>query len=491
MKKIILILVDSLIPSVLEKCFQARTVPALQYLRDRGQFRPDCVTVFPTMTASVDSSLTTGTYPNVHKVPGLIWYDPKQKEMINYINGAKCVYKLGIRNCAQNVLFHLNEKHLSPHVTTIFEELAERGITSGSINMIIHRAPLKHQLRLPTPLQWLLRMSPDRTVPGPEILTLGAMAYPSILKRKLKKYFTFRYGINDDYAISAATELVKTGKQPDFTMIYLPNNDHEVHIKSPNYGESPLVRADQHIQRLLRAYGSWEQALKQNVIIVTSDHGQTHIGKEEAYNIDLDKCLQHYRVLQLGEKINESHQVVVCNNERMAYFYPIQAGVEARLIEDLKKESRIDLIAWKDNGQVRVVEGGAERSMTFSPEGPYHDPYGRNWSLNGDLTVLDIHVHEKHIEYEDYPDALSRLYGALFSQDCSMIVITARPKYEFKSKYHPMHNDGGSHGSLHKWDSLIPLFVAGAERDIPLPSRLVDLKNYILQLYDETPNMHD
>jgi predicted AlkP superfamily pyrophosphatase or phosphodiesterase len=38
------------------------------------------------MIASVDSSLLTGTYPDVHQVPGLVWYDPEEKEIINYGN---------------------------------------------------------------------------------------------------------------------------------------------------------------------------------------------------------------------------------------------------------------------------------------------------------------------------------------------------------------------------------------------------------------------
>lgn len=113
MKKVIVLLVDSLIPSVLERCMRERLVPAFQFLVDHGQYWSNCVTVFPTMTASVDSSLLTGVFPDKHRVPGLIWYDPEAKEMINYINDWKCLYKQGITTTAKNVLYYLNEKHLS------------------------------------------------------------------------------------------------------------------------------------------------------------------------------------------------------------------------------------------------------------------------------------------------------------------------------------------------------------------------------------------
>lgn len=66
-----MLLVDSLMPNILEDAIRHKTVPALQFLKDRGRYWPNCVTVFPTMTASVDSSLLTGEYPDVHRVPGL------------------------------------------------------------------------------------------------------------------------------------------------------------------------------------------------------------------------------------------------------------------------------------------------------------------------------------------------------------------------------------------------------------------------------------
>jgi predicted AlkP superfamily pyrophosphatase or phosphodiesterase len=487
MKKVIFILVDSFMPSILKEGFASRSIPALQFLRDQGQYRSDCVTVFPTMTASIDSSLVTGVYPDVHKIPSLIWYDPEEKEIINYINGGKCVWKLGVQKCAKNVLFNLNEKHLSRDVKTIFEELSDRGLTSASINMIIHRGNTKHRLQLPRPLKWATRFDTNHDISGPDILTLGSMAYPSRLKPKLKNYnigIRELYGINDNYAVSVVTELIESGEQPDYTMVYLPDNDHEIHKKNPDHGQSALIRVDQHIQKILQSFGTWEEALKQNIIIVTSDHGQTRVGKEEQYNIDLDQLLQQYDVLALGEKVGKHHQVVVCNNERMAYLYPLQTGIQEQLIDELKKESRIDLLAWKDRDQVVVIEGGSERRMTFSRNGSFMDPYGTSWSLDGDLTVMDIGLMQKEIQYHDYPDALARLYGALFSQNCPMIVLNARPRYEFKTHYHPLHNDGGSHGSLHHWDSLIPLFVAGAEKDNAIPPRLIDLKEYILALYD-------
>jgi hypothetical protein len=65
-----------------------------------------------------------------------------------------------------------------------------------------------------------------------------------------------------------------------------------------------------------------------------------------------------------------------------------------------------------------------------------------------------------------------------------MIVITARPRYELESQYYPTHLGGGSHGSLHKYDSMIPLIVAGSDRPFKEPPRLVDFKEFIIKHFE-------
>ncbi|MBG9791973.1 antitoxin [Paenibacillus dendritiformis] len=488
MKKIIFLLIDSLMPNILNDCLRHRTVPGLKFLMDRGKYWPNCVTVFPTMTATVDCSLVTGTYPDQHRIPGLIWYDPEAKEIVNYVNGWKCIRKLGLSKCAQHVLFNLNEKHLSAKVSTIFEELHRRGKTSASINAIVHRSVNRHAIRLP----FLMDMSTgfrfrNGSTAGPDVMTLGAMVHSEINEKIPKPMRGYRQkcGINDAYAAQAAKTMIQSNQQPDFMLVYFPDNDHEVHKKNPAHAEEALIRVDRHIQEILYAFDSWEEAVNQCVFIVTSDHGQTRIGNEERFNIDLDLLLDSFRVLQLGEKVGSHHDLVVCNNERMAYVYPLRIDNLATIIEILSNESRIDFIAWKEEGQVTVKEAGSGRMMQYHPDGPYTDIYGSAWTITGEEAVVDLQIKEQEIRYGDYPDVLARLYGALYSQDVPMIVITARPRYEFKSRFYPVHLNGGSHGSLHKYDSDIPLIVAGTSHAVKEPPRLVDLKAYILELMDE------
>jgi hypothetical protein len=488
MKKVILLLIDSLMPNILEDCMRQKTVPALQFLKDRGRYWSNCVTVFPTMTASVDSSLLTGAYPNVHRVPGLVWYHPEEKAVINYLNGWKCVRKLGLSACAQNVLYNLNEKHLSKKVTTLFEELENRGKTSASINTIIHRGSKKHRVRLPFFMNLATGFRFRGDISGPDVLTLGAMVQTNVKQRIPSNIqgCRRRYGINDKYAVHVAKQLIKSNHQPDFMLVYLPDNDHEIHRKSPIHAEESLIRVDHRIQEILNVFDSWDDALNQCVFIVTSDHGQTHIGKEKEFNIDLDKLLEPFHILQLGENVSD-HDLVVCNNERMAYIYPLKPDKQQQILRHLLSESRIDLIAWKEGRGVSVREGGSGRAVYFEPGGLNVDIYGTTWNITGEWATLDVKLDDGILHYGDYPDVLSRLYGALYSQDIPLIAVTARPRYEFKSQFYPVHLDGGSHGSLHKYDSMIPLIITGTEHRINEPPRLIDVKHFIINIFENFP----
>lgn len=484
MKKAILLLVDSLMPDILEDCLRNRTVPAIRFLKDRGRYWDDCVTVFPTMTATVDSSLLTGVYPDIHRVPGIIWYDPKEKEIVNYLNGWRCAWKLGIYKCTRNVLYDLNEKHLSKRVATIFEELAHKGKTSASINAILHRGNSKHRLKLPFWINLVTGFQLQDEISGPDLMTLGAMVESRlgrIIPRRLQGIRHY-LGINDTYAVKAIQSLVTSEKQPDFTLAYLPDNDHEVHKRNPDHARRALIRVDRRIQQILNAFGSWDEALNQCVFIVTGDHGQTRIGPDKEFTVDLDKLLESFRVLQLGEDVKD-HDLVICNNERMAYLYPLKPEKQEKLLRQLLTEPRIDLIAWKKGGGVAVREGGSGREIYFEPGGPHVDVYGADWTITGEWGVLDLRQYGGKVKYGDYPDALSRLHGALYSQDAPVIAITARPRYEFLSRYYPKHVNGGCHGSLHKYDSFVPLLIAGTEHPIPTPPRLVDLKRFVVGLF--------
>ena len=90
-------------------------------------------------------------------------------------------------------------------------------------------------------------------------------------------------------------------------------------------------------------------------------------------------------------------------------------------------------------------------------------------------------TNEGHIQYQDYPDALARLHGALHAQEGHVIIVDAKPSYEFIEEHSHDHAGGGAHGSLHKVDSVVPMIVTGTN-ELPEYNRLVDVKKWILRL---------
>lgn len=486
MGKVILVLIDSLMSQTIEKGLKSGKTPALKYLMENGIYNSECVTAFPTMTATVDATLFTGAYPEKHNIPGLVWYDSKKRRLIDYINGPKTVLSLGINKTLKDALINLNERHLSKSVSTIYEDLYLCKKTAASINFIIHRGKKKHKLKPPLLINIITKFSLNKaTISGPESLFLGVMCKSRIKHSKISwginQIIFKRYGTNDKFAIKVAKKIIKSGEQPDFMAIYLPDHDHYLHKKIDKPLPS-LIKVDKQLEELLNSFGTWKDAINNNTFIIIGDHGQTKVIKKKSYEIDLDLLFNEYNILRVGKEAKEYNEVVIANNERMAYIYSLKKELDEKLINILLSEERIDFISRRSKGKILIENSNGEK-LIFTKTGKYIDPYGYDWCIEGDFNLLDIEVDEfNNLKYNSYPDALSRLYGAMYSHDGTFFAISAKTSYEFKSKTFPKHLGGGSHGSLHKIDSLVPLLVVGNSQNSILKTRITDLKNYIIEL---------
>ena len=69
--------------------------------------------------------------------------------MISYGSGIREIWSNGVRNTALDSVVYLNENHLSKEISTIHEELANRKLSSASINGLLYRGSFKHQLNVP------------------------------------------------------------------------------------------------------------------------------------------------------------------------------------------------------------------------------------------------------------------------------------------------------------------------------------------------------
>lgn len=479
--KVILLVVDSLMDKPLKKAIQNDKAPALEFFLKHGQYSNELVSSYPTMSVTIDSTLLTGTNPDRHKIPGLVWYKEDEQQIISYGNGFLETLKYGVTNMAQNSLSQYNNADLDKNVKTIHEELDENGKQTASINAVIYRGNYKHTLKIPKILAKTTSLPAQYKTNGPEILSLGDF----ISLDPENNHVINRLGLNDAFAAQELKYLLINDLLPEFTILYMPENDHTVHRKGP-MATKGIEKLDKHLQEVLNVYPSWEDALDNVIWIVMGDSSQSAVKKNKKKAlIDLRESLSNYNVLKLGETVDKNNEIVITANERMSYVYKINEEISIKKIASkFQADSRIAWIAWKNNEMVQVISEGHKGILQFKPGGPYKDIYNQTWSINGNHDILDLDIDEHfQISYRNYPDGLSRLYGAIHSQKGDFLIADAKPGYEFIGESSPEHAGGGAHGSMHKDDSLIPLIITGTDKGIK-HLRIVDLKSWILEILE-------
>ncbi|MFZ3131543.1 MAG: alkaline phosphatase family protein [Desulfosporosinus sp.] len=488
MKKVILFVIDSLHPVALGRILSEGNAPALRFLAEHGTYFDSVISSFPTMTPVATSSMITGTWPDQHRVPGFIWYNEENQKIVDYGATWQSILKIGPEKVLRNILITLNEEHLNPKTPTLYERLEARGYSTGNINFFMHRATHPYRVKVPflLALATCFRLNQAK-VSGPSHLTLGQLVHPPFFGREnaYPRGVFHRFGFNDSFSGKIAAQLINEGKQPDFMVVYFPDNDKYSHQHGPLRTGPSIERAAHQVTAVLEEFGSWEKAMEENVIIVTGDHAQSMVGLGNEYLIDLDRALKSFKRLKAAEEANgdNNKEIAICPNERMALIYFLQG--KTKILPDvvgiLVKDPRNAQIAWKVSGnRYCVLQGGTEKQLYFSRVGPYQDVYGQSWSFEGDLSVVDAQVTGKQtIEFAKFPDALTRLISALEARNGSRVVVSAASGYEYLAVGAPIHPGGGSHGSLEEEDSTVPMIVAGMPISLDHP-RIIDLFPMIL-----------
>ena len=479
-KKVILFVIDSLLSSRIDEGVGKKQLPIFESLINRGYYTKNLVSAFPTMSVTIDSSLLTGTSPDSHHIPGLVWYDQSQQRIVNYGTGPMEIMKTGFNQVLEDALNHLNQNHLNPNVPTIFEELSKRKRTSGSINGLIYRGKTEHTLTFPVWLSGFTVLPNQTQVSGPNYFAFGSFTH-SLSDQERKSSTGDRYGFNNRFALDKLAELIKNGEQPDFSLVYLPDMDQQIHEYGPDHQKS-IRKLDRDLGTFFQQFGSLDEFLTKNYVILMGDSGQTKTvtNRREAV-ISLPDLLQPFTAISSG-KVKQNTDLALAVNERMAYVYLLNPNiVKDTIISTLEKDPRIDLIAWKKEDWIYLQRG--KKQLRFQQGSQFTDEYGEKWNVEGDFDTLGIRFDQrlKKIVFLDYPNAFQRIYASLHSHSGNFLIVTSKPGYELSGGDSPIHPSGGGHGSLDKSDSLIPLIILGTE-ERPKYLRIEDLKDYILQL---------
>lgn len=481
-KPIILLIIDSLMDQPLQETIEIGKAPALKFLMEKGKYLSNIVSAFPTMSVTIDSTLLTGKLPREHHIYGLIYYDPQEKRIINYGTGFLETVWVGVKQVVQDSMLHLNQRHLNPKTLTIHEELGD----TASINAMVYRGPHEQTIHTPWAAKFFGFLPSTISTKATRYFSFGQMHRISSDAQKGMAWY--RYGMNDRFTAMELISLIKEDLLPSFTIGYLPDNDAPIHVRGADELKG-IEKADQELQRIFNAFPSWEEALESCIWIVMGDSGQANmLANSSLAHIDLEPLFSSYSITSAKQKrARSSDQLAICVNERMTYIYLLDHQIPiSEIVDHCRQESRLDLIAWQEEGRIHVVSGQREGHFQYRPGDQYLDSYGQRWDLEGDHSLVDLRLgDDQNITYGDYPDVLMRLYGVMDTAE-RVVIITCAPGYEMIYKTSVKH-PGGSHGSLHYLDSLVPMIICGTDSE-PTHHRIIDLKDWLVDLAKKQKN---
>src|SRR6187455_2998493 len=124
--KVVLIVIDGLTAATFEAAVEDGTAPTLGLLAREGRYRR-ALSVFPSLTPVCLSTIATGAGPDVHEIPHLVWWHRGEQRLVEYGSSFGAVRAAGTTRTIRDVVFNLNEEHLSKKAVTVFEALEASG----------------------------------------------------------------------------------------------------------------------------------------------------------------------------------------------------------------------------------------------------------------------------------------------------------------------------------------------------------------------------
>jgi predicted AlkP superfamily pyrophosphatase or phosphodiesterase len=430
-KKLILVVIDGLTPSMLEGALERGSAPVLGALAEQGTYGR-AVSVFPSLTPVCLSSIATGAYPDVHEIPHLVWWHRGDRRLVEYGSSFSAVRAAGIARTLRDTLVGLNADHLGARAVTLFEALADAGLQTATVNFIAYRGRTRHRASVPFLGDAL----------GPErfffynLFESGRTGAPLSWRNRAA-------GTIDAYASAVGRWLV-TRDGFDFLLFYLSDYDYASHAHGPDTAHDALARCDDAVGALVRAAGGLDPFLERYAVVVMSDHGQTAVSDVSDPRVplrDVDGAL-----------------VVASNRAAMAYALEGCREDARALAARLEADPAVEVVLFREGPEAVARRDGSELRFALLAEGSF--------ALSGDAAVLD------------HPDALARSWTALANPNAGDVLVSAAPGWEFPDLGGGHHRGGGSHGSLTRGDSEVPMLTIGLDR---CPSRIADVAPLVLE----------
>ncbi len=338
-KKLILILIDGLTPSMLEDTLERGAAPSLGLLAEHGRYRR-AISTFPSLTPVCLSALVTGAHPDVHEIPHLVWYHRGEQRLVEYGSSFGAVRAAGTKQSLVDTVYGLNSSHLGSGAVTVYEALEDAGLTAAAINITCYRGRHPHRPTVP----FL-----TRPAYGPSRFFFYNLFESDVTGAPLSVRNRPR-GTIDAYAAAVGRWLV-TRDGFDFLAFYLSDYDYASHAQGPDAAHAALARCDDAVGALIEAAGGADEFLERYAVILCSDHGQTPVSE----------------VARLQDVFPDA---LVTASNRAAMIYT--EDDPATLARRLDGNPAVDVVLWRDGDKFLARRGGADGdvSQLDHPDGP-------------------------------------------------------------------------------------------------------------------------
>jgi Type I phosphodiesterase / nucleotide pyrophosphatase len=471
-RKLVLAVIDGLKPAMLERAVATGRAPAIAAVIERGTYVADCCASFPSVTPVCAATIATGVGPDAHHIPSMNWYSRAERRYVEYGSSFSAARRFGVVQQLTDTIYNMNAEHLPADVLTVFESLDDAGVRTAGTTYLMYRGRHEHAMSKGTALTRLASTVMRRTVMGPKELfyadIFASRETPCRSQLGLP-------GIRDQHAGCVGAYLVEHDLF-DFLLLSLPDNDTYSHRHGPHAQVTSIAAADRQLERILHAGGGVDQFLDEHAMIIVADH--SHAPVEKA--IDLQAAYDDLSVLGPSGARREDAEIALCPAQRSAMIYAlVQEGRDAlvpRMVQTALEIDGVDLVLWRPAPREGAIAGSAGE-LRFAHGGDLRDERGGRWSIDGPLELLDARVEDGGLRTEAYPDALARAWSALTCPTAGDVLLSAAPGYEFADWGGVDHVGGGSHGSLHRVDSLGALAFCGldAPRDGERPWSIADV----------------
>jgi predicted AlkP superfamily pyrophosphatase or phosphodiesterase len=461
-RKLVLVVIDALKPEMLDRAMATGRAPALQRIVHEGVYVDECVAAFPSVTPVCAASITTGVGPDQHLIPSMNWYHREESRYVEYGSSFSATRQFGVVRSMTDTVYRMNSEHLSHDTPTVFESLDDADIRTAGTTYLIYRGRHQHEVSQESALARIVTSTLfRRTIDGPQELFYADL-YAS--RKTGCRGQLGMPGVRDQHTGCVGAYLVEHDLF-DFMLFSLPDNDAWSHKNGPYSQPTSIANADRQLERLMHAAGGPDAFLDEHAVIVCSDHSQASV---EA-SIQLDDAFSDFHIASPSASRSVGAQIAISPAQRSAMIYVLDEDHRDELLESSAAIAAavegVDLV-FSLTGADSVFPGeavvrSARGEFRFTAGGELQDPRGLRWSVDGDLAALGASVQDGRFLSPDYPDALARIWSSLKCPTAGDVLLSAAPGYEFVDWGGADHVGGGSHGSLHRSDSLGALLWCG------------------------------